>query len=56
MRIDLKVPFQEKHEAKKHGARWDAARNIWYVEDRENLEPFLRWMPIHLVRPHKGKE
>jgi len=45
MRTNLKVPFAEKDEAKKLGARWDAARKIWYVENKPDLAPFARWSP-----------
>lgn len=30
LRIDLKVPFAEKDEAKQLGARWDGERKVWY--------------------------
>ena len=45
MRIDLKVPFAEKDTAKALGARWDAAKKIWYVKDVADLTPFSRWIP-----------
>ena len=45
MRIDLKVPFVEKDTAKALGARWDAAKRIWYVKDVSDLTPFSRWIP-----------
>ena len=45
MRVNLKVPFAEKDEAKKLGARWDAARKIWYVENKPDMAPFARWAP-----------
>ncbi len=45
MRINLKVPFAQKEAAKELGARWDAARKIWYVIDPESLEIFSDWMP-----------
>ena len=45
MRTNLKVPFAEKDEAKKLGARWDAARKLWYVEGKDDLAPFARWSP-----------
>lgn len=45
MRTNLKVPFAEKDEAKKLGARWDAARKLWYVEGKADLSPFARWSP-----------
>jgi hypothetical protein len=48
MRFNLKVPFAEKDDAKKLGARWDAARKLWYVQDKDDLAPFSRWSP----QPH----
>ncbi len=45
MRINLATPFAEKDQAKALGARWDAARKVWYVEDVEDLTPFKRWIP-----------
>lgn len=51
MRVNLNVPFSEKDKARRLGARWDAARNTWYVENVENLEAFLRWIPDRLKRP-----
>lgn len=46
MRINLKVPFAEKEQAKKLGARWDAARKIWYVEQQADMAPFAKWSPV----------
>lgn len=40
----LKVPYAEKDEAKKLGARWDAARKKWYVPQGVDVEPFSRWL------------
>ena len=45
MRINLKVPFAQKDAAKELGARWDAARKIWYVVDPVAREVFADWMP-----------
>lgn len=45
MRTNLKVPFAQKDEAKKLGARWDAARKIWFVDDKTDLLPFSKWSP-----------
>lgn len=53
MRINLKVPYEEKDKAKSRGARWDSARKTWYVEDAEDLRPFLKWIPEHLQKPHQ---
>ena len=30
-RIYLNVPFEEKEEAKKLGAKWDPGRKLWYI-------------------------
>ena len=54
MRINLRVPYEEKEQARRLGAKWDTARRIWYVENMERLEAFLRWMPDYLTEPHKG--
>lgn len=45
MRTDLNVPFGEHMTAKRLGARWDAARKVWYVPDGLDLVPFLHWVP-----------
>ena len=45
MRFNLKVPYAEKDQAKQLGARWDAARKVWYVDGRDDLKPFARWSP-----------
>lgn len=45
MRTNLQVPFAEKDDAKRLGARWDAARKVWYVENKTDLSPFARWLP-----------
>lgn len=54
MRTNLNVPFSEKDAARRLGAKWDLARKTWYVEDMENLEPFLRWIPDYLKQPVKA--
>ena len=46
MRIDLKVPFEQKDEAKSLGAKWDPARKVWHLIDPQDLAPFARWMVI----------
>ena|ERR1700757_4550630 len=45
-RIDLTVPFAEKDDAKRLGARWDANQKIWYVPEGINPGPFSRWLPL----------
>lgn len=54
MRTNLVVPFAEKDRAKKLGARWDAARKVWYVEGIENLSAFAEWMPDQTKKPTVG--
>lgn len=44
-RVDLNVPFHEKDEAKKLGARWDITQKTWYVPDGVNESAFARWLP-----------
>lgn len=53
MRINLKVPYQEKDKAKKLGAKWDGVEKTWYIVNKEDLEPFLDWIPAKLKIPHK---
>jgi len=44
-RINLNVPYAEKDEAKKLGARWDAANKTWYISKKLNLQLFEKWLP-----------
>jgi hypothetical protein len=45
MRVNLVTPFTEKDAVKALGARWDAAKKIWYIVDVADLTPFARWIP-----------
>jgi len=45
MRLNLKVAFAEKDEAKKLGARWDAARKLWYIDGHLDASLFEKWQP-----------
>jgi hypothetical protein len=45
MRINLVTPFAEKDAVKALGARWDAAKKLWYITDVADLAPFSRWIP-----------
>ena len=54
MRIDLNVPFSEKDVAKKRGAKWDIDKKIWYVENHERLDLFLKWIPERLKQQTKS--
>ena len=55
MRTNLQVPFVEKDEAKQLGARWDAARKVWYIENKADMSPFARWMPTLAVTSGTGE-
>jgi hypothetical protein len=55
MRLNLKVSFAEKDEAKKLGARWDAAQKIWYVEGMADMAPFAKWSPTPQPSPAAGE-
>ncbi|PSY62727.1 DUF5710 domain-containing protein [Escherichia coli] len=44
-RIDINVPYNEKDEAKRLGARWDATRKTWYIPDGVPTSDFTRWLP-----------
>ena len=44
-RIDLKVPYAEKDQAKVHGARWDPENQTWYAPPGTDLENLKRWLP-----------
>ncbi|MCC4631527.1 DUF5710 domain-containing protein [Xanthomonas citri] len=49
-RTDLQVPFQEKDEVKRLGARWDGINKVWYVPDGVDTAPFQRWLPEINIR------
>lgn len=44
-RIELHVPFDEKDAAKKHGARWDPVKKLWYIPEGVNPKPLEEWIP-----------
>ncbi|HEY0060790.1 MAG TPA: DUF5710 domain-containing protein [Telluria sp.] len=41
----LVVPFAEKDEAKRLGARWDAAARKWYAPSEKEGVALKRWLP-----------
>lgn len=43
--IELNVPFMEKDEAKRLGARWNSASKRWCIPVGVDAEPFMRWLP-----------
>lgn len=44
MALLLNVPYAEKEEAKKLGARWNAELKKWYVQNREDYPKFKKWI------------
>ena len=42
--INLKVPFNEKDQAKSLGARWNAEAKLWYVPEGVDATPFEKWL------------
>lgn len=42
-RVYLKVPFAQKEEAKRLGARWDQESKRWFVSGDRDLTAFARW-------------
>jgi hypothetical protein len=44
-RIDLQVPFSEKNEAQRLGARWDPRQRVWYVPPGVAPAPLQQWSP-----------
>ncbi|WP_416776505.1 DUF5710 domain-containing protein [Xenorhabdus budapestensis] len=49
-RIDLNVPYDEKDEAKKLGARWDPASKTWFIPDGIEPSSFIKWIPFYNVQ------
>ena len=43
--VFLEVPYHEKDEAKRLGAKWDPIARKWCVPEGGSLEPFARWLP-----------
>lgn len=43
-RIDLDVPFGQKDEAKRLGARWDPQQRGWFINSKQDQAKFARWL------------
>jgi len=56
MRTFLNVPFADKDKVKSLGAKWSPGHKSWYIEDLEDVEPFMPWMPKHLTEPISPKK
>jgi len=44
-RVDLRVPINDKDDAKRLGARWDSQHKLWYVPERVDVAHFKKWLP-----------
>ena len=44
LRVDLEVPFADNAEAQRRGARWDAAKRVWFVPENRDASAFARWL------------
>lgn len=49
-RVYLKVPYEQRHEARRLGARFDVERRSWYIPHGERLAKF-KWTPLAVPPP-----
>lgn len=49
-RLYLDVPFAEKDDARKLGARWDAEKHLWWIAAADYSEGITRWRPKQVGR------
>ena len=58
-RVDLRVPFADRDEAKSHGARWDGDNKTWYAPGGTDLQGVTKWLPSNVtvaVAPDEKRE
>jgi putative DNA primase/helicase len=49
-RVYLAVPYAEREEAKKLGAKWDTKAKSWFAEDNnQNLDKLRKWLPENIT-------
>ena len=53
MRTRLNVPDADIATAKKLGAQYDENKHEFFIENVEDIVPFLQWCPKHLLTPCK---
>lgn len=41
----LAVPYDQRHNARASGARWDATAKAWYIGERADRAALARWLP-----------
>lgn len=44
-RINLEVPFAQKEQVKRLGARWDPQQRVWFISSKFDLDKFAPWIP-----------
>lgn len=47
----LAVPYKQKEQAKKLGAKWDKDNKLWYAPEGTDLNQLSAWMPENAVAP-----
>lgn len=45
MKTLLDIPYDQKEEAKRLGAKFDSAASTWYCPDGCDLAKFAKWLP-----------
>jgi len=46
----LSVPYREKDQAKKLGAKWDKEAKSWFAPEGTDLSKLRNWLPVEAVR------
>lgn len=49
----LAVPYKEKNQAKKLGAKWDKENKLWFAPEGTDLNALAKWLPVN---EHKAPE
>ena len=44
MKIKLKVPYEQRYDAKDLGAKWDQDERCWFIPSGMDIIPFQQWM------------
>lgn len=45
-RVNINVPFSEKEEAKRLGAKWDRYKKTWYAPEGQDMNVFRKWLDV----------
>ncbi|MEG6502659.1 MULTISPECIES: zincin-like metallopeptidase domain-containing protein [unclassified Desulfovibrio] len=51
----LAVPFKEKNQAKKQGAKWDKDNKLWFAPEGTDLNQLSRWLPENAPKPEQKR-